>query len=211
MTSTQIALVDEHRLFRSGIALLISNNIPNFDVLFEVNNGDELQAKLKGKAKPGVVLLDIHAPDVDGSSIIKWLMQHHPEINIMVLSMIRESEKIIALLKLGVKGYVLKDAEPAEFERALQKVTAGELYLPDFVIRALVDNCCPGANQKTINRRELDFLKLAATELTYKEIATKMCISERTVDGYRDALFEKLNIRSRIGLALYAINNKLVN
>ena len=111
---------------------------------------------------------------------------------------------------MGVKGYLLKDAEPHEFEQALQKVSQGELYYPDFVTRHLLQNFNRNAEQVKLNNRELEFLKLAGTELTYKEIADQMCVSARTVDGYRDQLFEKLQIKSRVGLVLYAIKNNLL-
>jgi DNA-binding NarL/FixJ family response regulator len=114
------------------------------------------------------------------------------------------------MVRIGVKGYLLKDSEPAEFEDALYKVSNNEIYYPEFVTRHLVHNFDIDYTLDKLNSREVEFLKLAASELTYKEIAEHMCISSRTVDGYRDNLFEKLQIKSRIGLVLYAIKNKLI-
>ena len=111
---------------------------------------------------------------------------------------------------MGVKGYLLKDSEPVDFEEALLKVSRDEIYYPEFVTRHLVHNINIDYTLAKLNNREVEFLKLASTELTYKEIAEHMCISSRTVDGYRDQLFEKLGIKSRIGLVLYAIKNKLI-
>jgi DNA-binding NarL/FixJ family response regulator len=111
---------------------------------------------------------------------------------------------------MGVKGYLLKDSEPGDFEEALLKVSRDEIYYPEFVTRHLVHNINIDYTLAKLNNREVEFLKLASTELTYKEIAEHMCISSRTVDGYRDQLFEKLGIKSRIGLVLYAIKNKLI-
>jgi len=210
METTQIALVDDHRLFRSGIAALISK-FPQYKILFEAGDGEELTRKLTPKVKPDIVLLDINMPKMDGITAAHWLRSNYPEVCIIVLSMFEDAEKVLQMIKIGVKGYLLKDAEPYEFEQALQRVSQGEVYYPNFVTRYLVSNFNQQQNQQIkLNTRELEFLKLAGTELTYKEIADQMCISARTVDGYRDQLFDKLQIKSRVGLVLYAIKNKLI-
>lgn len=205
----QIALADDHRLFRSGIVSLISN-LPGFKVLFEAGNGRELIDKITPKVQPDIILLDINMPELDGMEAAKWLKENYPGIKIIVLSMFQDAEKVLAMIKLGVKGYLLKDSEPYEFEDALIKVAAGELFYPSFVTKYLVKSLDKQDEQIRLNTREVEFLKLAGTELTYKEIADRMCISARTVDGYRDQLFEKLNIKSRVGLVLYAIKNNLI-
>ncbi len=205
----QIALVDDHRLFRSGIAFLI-NNFHRYSVLFEAGDGEEMIRKINSKLKPHIVILDISMPKMDGISTAKWLRNNHPEIKVIVLSMFEDAEKVLTMVRLGVKGYLLKDSEPAEFEDALYKVSQNELYYPEFVTRHLVHNINIDLSLVKLNSREMEFLKLSATELTYKEIAEHMCLSSRTVDGYRDSLFDKLQIKSRIGLVLYAIKNKLI-
>ena len=209
MENIRIALVDDHRLFRSGIASLI-NHIKGYSVLFEAGNGEELTQKLSPKYQPDIILLDIHMPVMDGTATALWLKETYPDIKIIVLSMLEDPEKVLNMLKLGVKGYLLKDAEPLEFEQALQKVSRGEVYYPDFVTKLLINNFNQPIDDLKLNAREIEFLKLAGTELTYKEIADQMYISVRTVDGYRDTLFDKLHIKSRVGLVLYAIKNKLI-
>ena len=206
----QIALIDDHRLFRSGIAYLI-NNFNRYSVLFEAGDGEEMIKKIQSKLKPDIILLDISMPKMDGISCAKWLRANHPEIKVIVLSMFEDAEKVLTMVRMGVKGYLLKDSEPADFEDALMKVSNDEIYYPDFVTRHLVHNINIDYTLAKLNSREIEFLKLSATELTYKEIAEHMCISSRTVDGYRDQLFEKLQIKSRIGLVLYAIKNKLID
>ncbi len=210
MDTIQIALVDDHRLFRSGIASLI-NNFNGYNVLFEAANGEELSRKISPKFKPDIILLDINMPVMNGTTTAAWLKKTYPEISIIVLSMFDDAEKVLAMLRLGVKGYLLKDAEPFEFEQALQKVSQGEVYYPEFVTRLLLDSVSQPVDHNRLHGREIEFLKLAGTELTYKEIADQMNVSTRTVDGYRDALFEKLNVKSRIGLVLYAMKNKLID
>jgi DNA-binding NarL/FixJ family response regulator len=209
MEPIKIALVDDHRLFRSGISLLL-NNFHEYKVIFEAANGDDMIHKITPKLKPDIMLLDMNMPIMDGSSTARWLIDHYPEISIIVLSMIDDPERVLAMIRMGVKGYLLKDAEPSEFEQALQKVSQGDVYYPEFVTRLLINSFNQHAADITLNIRELEFLKLVGTELTYKEIADQMCISVRTVDGYRDQLFEKLQIKSRVGLALYAVKNKLI-
>jgi DNA-binding NarL/FixJ family response regulator len=205
----QIALVDDHRLFRSGIAFLI-NNFHRYSVLFEAGDGEEMIRKINTKLKPHIIILDISMPKMDGISTAKWLRNNHPEIKVIVLSMFEDAEKVLTMVRLGVKGYLLKDSEPAEFEDALYKVSQNEIYYPEFVTRHLVHNINIDLSLVKLNNREMEFLKLSATELTYKQIAEHMCLSSRTVDGYRDSLFDKLQIKSRIGLVLYAIKNKLI-
>lgn len=208
-TETTIALVDDHRLFRSGIVSLI-NSFTGYKILFEAGNGEELTRKISPKFKPNIILLDINMPVMDGISTAQWLRDTFPDICVIILSMFEDAEKVLAMVKMGVKGYLLKDAEPHEFEQALKKVSQGEIYYPDFVTRHLVQTFNKQTEQVKLNSREIEFLKLASTELTYKEIADQMCISARTVDGYRDQLFEKLQIKSRVGLVLYAIKNNMI-
>lgn len=204
-----IALVDDHRLFRSGIASLI-NKLPQYKILFEAGDGEELSRKLTPKLKPHIILLDINMPKWDGIDTARWICTNYPDVHIIVLSMFEDAEKVLTMIKIGVKGYLLKDAEPDEFEEALNKVSNNEVYYPEFVTKHLVSNINKQTELVKLNSRELEFLKLSGTELTYKEIAEQMCISVRTVDGYRDQLFEKLQIKSRVGLVLYAIKNNLI-
>ena len=206
----RIALVDDHRLFRSGIASLVEN-FDSYSIIFEAGDGEEMIRKLNAKIKPHIILLDINMPKMNGISSARWLRDNHPDIDIIVLSMFEDAEKVLTMVRMGVKGYLLKDAEPNEFEDALHRVSQNEVYYPEFVTRHLVDSINIDFNIAKLNSREIEFLKLAATELTYKEIADHMCISSRTVDGYRDQLFEKLHLKSRIGLVLYAIKHKLID
>ena len=207
----QIALVDDHRLFRSGMAALIGS-FNGYNILFEAAHGKELIDNIAGGHIPDIVLLDINMPVMDGISTAQWLKKYHPSIRVIILSMFEDAEKVLTMVRAGVKGYLLKDSEPDEFERALTKVVEGDLYYPDFVTKHLLHNFnSDKAAQVKLNPREIEFLRLTSTELTYKEIADTMCISVRTVDSYRDQLFEKLQIKSRVGLVLYSIKNKLVD
>jgi DNA-binding NarL/FixJ family response regulator len=214
MAMINIAIVDDHRLFVSGLRSLISG-FSNFNILFEARNGKELIEKLCGKFKPQTILLDLNMPLMNGFETTEWLSAHHPDINVIVLSMMEGEESVLKLVKLGIKGYLLKDSDPEDFKTALITVASGGFYYPAFVTQHLVkqfnNSKASSSKQVHLNEREIEFLRLTGTELTYKEIAERLCVSARTVDGYRDHLFEKLNVRSRVGLVLYAIKNNLVN
>ena len=211
-----IAIADDHTLLRIGLAQLVES-LGN-TVLFEADNGKELLQKLDRKNLPDVILMDINMPEMDGFQTTQWLKQNHPEVKVLALSMYDNENSIIRMLKCGAKGYILKDSEPAELKAAIEAVMSKGFYYSDLVSGKLIhainkldddDNGLKSLIQ--LNDRETDFLKYACTEMTYKEIADKMFVSPRTIDGYRDALFEKLHVKTRVGLVMYAIKNGVVN
>lgn len=210
-----IALVDDHNLLRNGLANLLTDLGHN--VVFEASNGREMIDKLSAPGLPTVALLDINMPIMDGYDTASWLKQHHPEIKILALSMYDDEHAIIRMLKSGARGYILKDCNPSELKEAITSVELKGYYHSELVTAKLIRNLNgtdspEGPIQDTLglNEREMEFLKLVCTELTYKEIADQMHLSPRTIDGYRDALFEKLHIKSRVGLVLFAIKNCIV-
>jgi DNA-binding NarL/FixJ family response regulator len=207
----QVALCDDHRLFRSGIASLI-NTFEGYEVILEAPNGKEFIRKISKKFKPDIVLMDLNMPEMDGIATTKWLSQNYPEVCVIILSMFEDAETVVSLVKMGIKGYLLKDAEPEDFKEALDTVSNDDVYYPPFVAKHLINNLQLSTNVKGIklSDREVDFLKLVGTELTYKQIADQMQLSVRTVDSYRDQLFEKLKVKSRVGLVMYAVKNKLI-
>jgi len=191
------------------MAALVSN-FKRYNILFEAANGQELINTINNGTVPDIILLDISMPVMDGVEAAQVLRAKHPGVKIIILSMFEDAEKVLVMVKMGVKGYLLKDSEPHEVEDALLKVAQGELYYPEFVTRHLITNFNSKLENIKLNPREIEFLRLTGTELTYKEIAETMNISVRTVDSYRDQLFEKLQIKSRVGLVLYSIKNKLI-
>ncbi len=207
-----LVLADDHILLRNGLAALVKSL--GHTVLFEADNGKDFTAKIKTENLPELVLLDINMPEMDGYETAQWIKENHPDIKILALSMYDNENSIIRMLKCGAKGYILKDSEPAELKAAIEDVMSKGYYYSDLVsgklihaINKLDDNGSDLKNLIQLNDRETDFLKYACTEMTYKEIADKMFVSPRTIDGYRDALFEKLQIKTRVGLVLYAIKN----
>lgn len=210
----KLVLVDDHVLLRNGLAGLVKNL--GHEVLFEASNGKELIKKLNPNLLPQIVLMDINMPEMDGYESAYWLKANYPEIKVLALSMYDSENAIIRMLKNGTKGYILKDSDPSELQEALAALMDKGFYYSELVSGKLVNaiNAMDAegpANVVRLNEREISFLKWTCTELNYKDIAEKMFISPRTVDGYRDALFEKLKAKSRIGLVIYAIRNGIVD
>jgi len=211
-----VALVDDHVLLRNGLANII-RNFQSHDILFEADNGRQCVAKLEAGLIPSIVLLDINMPEMDGYSTAMVIKSRFPQVKVLALSMYDSENSIIRMLRSGARGYILKDSDPGELQQALSDVQQKGYYHSEMItsrlIRLVNDLDNPeGQLQQMINlnEREIEFLKLSCTELTYKEIADRMGVSPRTVDGYRDMLFEKLPVKTRVGLVLYAIRSGLV-
>ncbi len=210
-----IVLTDDHALLRNGLAELVKKL--GHTVFFEANNGKDLISQLNPDNLPELILMDINMPVMDGYETTLWLKQNHPNIKVLALSMYDNETSIIRMLKSGARGYILKDSEPAELKAAIEDVMNKGFYYSELVSGKLMyainkmDDTGNGLkNLVPLNERETDFLKYACTEMTYKEIADKMFVSPRTIDGYRDTLFEKLQIKTRVGLVMYAIKNGIV-
>lgn len=211
----KIVLTDDHILLRSGLASVLQSL--GHTVLFEADNGKDFIQKLKAGNLPDLVLLDINMPEMDGFETAEWLRKNHPSVAVLALSMYDYENSIIRMLKAGAKGYILKDSHPAELQHAINSILTKGFYYSELVsgklmhaINSLGDESISISTLIQLSDREKDFLKHACSELTYKEIAAQMNVSPRTVDGYRDVLFEKLQLKTRVGLVLYAIKNGLI-
>ena len=210
-----IAIVDDHILIAKALSNIISN-FKDFEVLYECENGKELQDKFHDKNNhPSIVLLDVSMPIMDGFETAKWLSENHPDVLIMALSMQDDDRSVIKMVKNGAKGYLLKNTFPSDLEIALHTLIENGFFYPEWAANKIYNSV--GENKKylkkinsSITEREIEFLKYVATELSYKEIAEIMYCSPRTVENYRDSVCEKLHLKSRVGLAVYAIKNGLI-
>jgi DNA-binding NarL/FixJ family response regulator len=212
-----IAIVDDHVLFRKGLGSLI-DHFPNYAVIISASHGRDFIGQLNPDQLPHIVLLDIHMPEMDGYATAQWITQHHPEIKILALSTMDTEAAIIKMIKSGAKGYILKDCEPSELKLAFEEVLSRGYYYNEILTKKVLGAVNELTNSKNglfsfikLTDRELEFLKYTCTELTYKEIADRMFVSVRTVEGYRDALCVKLLLKSRVGLAMYAVRNNIVD
>ena len=209
-----IGIVDDHVLIAKALHSIICN-FDQFEVLYECENGVELQEKFKVETNiPNIVLLDVSMPIMDGFETAKWLTEQHPEVLIMALSMQDDEQSLIKMIKNGTKGYLLKNTHPTELEKALNALLKNGFYYPDWASEKLFaninKNTTPEILKINFSEREKEFLKYTISELTYKEISEKMFCSPRTVEGYRDSLCEKLELKSRVGLAVFAMKNGFI-
>ncbi len=204
-----IAIVDDHTLFRSGLASLL-DEFDEIDVVFEGINGVDLQQKIKKYPDVQLILMDISMPIMDGFAATKWVKEHYPDVNVLALSMLEDEKAIIGMLKAGAGGYMLKESTPNDLLTAIKTVVDKGFYVNDLVSGRLLVALKDGDTKPIFSARELTFLQHCSSELTYREIADLMNVSPRTVDNYRESLFAKLNIKSRTGLVVYAIRTKLI-
>lgn len=211
--STKVVLVDDHVLLRNALVTLVNNL--GCSVMFESSNGKDLISKLDKNNLPDVILMDINMPEMDGFETTLWLKKNYPEVNVLALSMYDDENAIIRIIKNGAKGYILKEASPQELKQAIESVMTKGYHYSESVTGRLIKSIQEDDNYKkqsiNLNEKEIEFLKLAASEMTYKEIALQMHLSPRTIDHYRDALFDKLNIKSRVGLVLFAVKNGIIH
>jgi DNA-binding NarL/FixJ family response regulator len=210
----KVAIADDHTLLRSALSKLIAS-YENYIVLFEAENGIDVKTKITQHAVPDIILLDVNMPGMDGFETVQWLHKNYPQIKVLALSMFSDEKIIIRMLRLGAKGYVLKNIDPEELKIALDSVMKKDFYLPEYISGKIISGLNKDgddADKQTIflTEKEKEFLHLVCSELTYKDIALKLNLSPRTIDDYRNALFEKFDVKSRIGLAIYAIKKGFV-
>ena len=211
----KVALADDHVLLRTALASLI-DNFEDCTVIIQVSNGNELTEILKDSPLPDVILLDLNMPFMNGMETAAWLQGVHPSIHVLMLTMYDTELALIRLLQVGVKGFLKKDAHPDELKFAIQSVMQSGFYYSHNTTGKLVNlfrrqsNNIQLISMNILSENEIEFLRLAGTELTYKEVAQQMNLNPRSVDSLRDALFQKLSVKSRVGLVMYAIKHGIV-
>jgi DNA-binding NarL/FixJ family response regulator len=213
---TKVSLVDDHIVLRHALGNLIDAS-GSCKVIHQFNNGLELTKNLHRDNLPDVIILDMNMPFMDGYETSCWLHDTFPEVRILMLTMYDSELALIRLLQAGVKGFMKKDIHPSELLFAIQSVMEHGYYYSSHTSSKLA-----GLFRETqighsplekilMDQTELAFLKYACTEMTYKEIAQKMNLNPRAIDGIRDNLFHRLDVKSRVGLAMYAIRHGVVS
>lgn len=176
-------------------------------------NGRDLLKKLYGfDLVPDLFLIDVEMPLMDGLETTREIRSRFPLAKIVALSMKDDDKSIVSMLKAGCCAYLLKDIHPNELERALLQVYSNGYYYSEATYKFSKQILLGSKDGKEIKftDREITFLQYACSDLSYKEIAQQMNLSERTIDGYRESLFEKLNVRSRTGMVLDALKRKMI-
>lgn len=210
-TKKQVVIVDDHILFAQSLKSLI-NTFDDYEVAFLCKNGEEFFKKMEEtELKIEIVLLDVNMPIMNGLEVMKKLSKQKSEISVLVLSMEDAERTIIRMLKFGARGYLLKDIHPRDLLLAFETVLAKGYYHSERISQIMYYDVNPNAirveKKIEFKPKEITFLKLVCTELTYKEIAEKMNMSPKTIDNYRTNLFGLLETKNRIGLVIYAIRN----
>ena len=214
MDST-IILADDHILLRDALSTLI-NSFPKFSVISLASNGAEVIKAIEENKIPDIVILDLNMPVMDGYDTAAWLKTNHPAIKILILTMYDSEIALIRLLQVGVKGFLKKDIHPTDLRTALIAVAANGYYYSHQTtgkLAAVFEKHWENKSsieKSILSEMEINFIKFACTEMTYKEIALKMKLTPRIIDNYRDCLFDKLDVKSRVGLAIYAVKHGVV-
>lgn len=215
MTNIQVAIADDHKLFREGIRFLI-DQMDGVSMLYETADGKELIARLKAEA-PDVLLLDLDMPEVDGIEALKEIRSQYPSMGIIILTMHSDSKMIAYLMELGANAYLMKDASPEELERAIRSVNEEGFYFNKAVSEAMLGGLKNQSlikptlkNDLSLTNREVEVLQLICQEYTAKEIAEKLFISPRTAEGHRRSLIEKLGVKNTAGLIVKAIKEGVI-
>ena len=218
MAKIKLALVDDHNLFRRGIASILGQ-VSDFELVLEASNGQEFIDKISRRV-PDVVLLDLQMPVLDGTATADYLREHYPLIKIIVLTMHDEDRMVLHLFEKGVSGYLLKDSDPDEVEKAIRKVMDEGVYLNEFVSRAMLRKMTNKTavvkqsalyNSKILlSEREKEVLKLICEGMSTVEISDKVFLSPRTVEGHRLRILEKTGTKNTAGMVAYAFKNDLV-
>lgn len=207
-----IGVTDDHQLFLKSLIKLIET-FPAFEVVIEALDGGELLKRLAvAPVLPDILLVDVDMPVLDGIGTTARVSREYPGIRLVALSMKDDDTTVIQMIKAGCCAYLLKDTHPDELERALLEVHGKGYYNSDLfnmnyrrlVLHAHRDEV------DALTEQEKRFLALACSDLTYKQVASQMALSERTIDGYRESVFRKLNVQSRTGMALEAVRQHLV-
>ncbi len=209
----KVAIADDHTMFREGLIRILSA-YKNIEVLFSVENGKDLLKQLGNAVKlPDICIIDINMPVMNGYDTVKRIKKDYATVNCLALSMYGDEENIIRMIRSGAKGYILKGDQPSKLVKALEEVHEKGFFYSELITSSVIKNSKKEdvVQESDFTEKELIFIKYACTDMTYRQIAETMELSERTIDGYRDRLFHKLDTKSRIGLVIQAIRNGLAD
>jgi DNA-binding NarL/FixJ family response regulator len=205
----KVAIADDHQMFIDGIKSIFADNI-EVEITFSANNGEELIYKLL-QNPVDIILVDADMPKMDGLEVTQRIINKDKKSKIIVLTMHNEKNYITNFIKSGASGYVLKNTSESELFEAITAVFRGETFYSQKVAQVIMKGLAHRTDDKVqISDREIDVLRLVAAELTTKEIAVKLFISENTVETHRKNLIGKLGVRNAIGLVKYAIKEGLL-
>lgn len=209
-TNISVVIADDHEIFRDGLKLMLSK-AENITVVGEASNGKEL-LQAADRCSPDVVITDIKMPVMDGVEATRHIMEHHPEIGIIALSMFDEEQLILEMLEAGALGYLLKNSDKTELVRAIDCVCRHEPYYCQHTSGKMAKMIAHSRHQSRIREKEAEFsdrekeiINLICQEYTNKQIGEKLYLSTRTVEGYRIKILEKMNAKNTVGIVITAM------
>ncbi len=216
MGKIKLAIADDHKIFRNGLKATLED-CADFDLVIEASNGKQLLGMLTD-VKPDVILMDIKMPEMDGIQTTTAIKQKYKDVKVLALSMFNEDKYIVDMMKAGASGYLLKNAEPEEIIEAISTVFYKDYYFNEHLSITLIKQLAgnnnsnnPSQSLADFNEREIEVLRLVCQECSNQEIADKICLSVRTVEGYRARLFEKTRSKNLVGLVIFAIKTGIIN
>jgi DNA-binding NarL/FixJ family response regulator len=209
-TKTKVFIVEDHAIFREGLKRVISE-MDGVELIGEAENGAVFLDMLK-KVSPDVVLMDIQMPVMDGIEATERALKHDPSLKILVISMFGEEEYVYSMVEKGVAGFILKTSGILDLERAIKKVSDGQQYYSEEIMGMLVKKfrSIDTVEKITFTDKEKEVLRMLCKGFSNNDIADKLFMSVRTVEGYRNKLLQKTGSVNVINLVIYALKNKLV-
>ncbi len=214
MKPISVLIIDDHTLFRSGIRLLLQRQ-DGFEVVGEAGDGLE-GVKLAKRLEPDVVLLDLHMPGVGGLEALQLLQEELPQVQVVMLTVSEDAQDLLEALRIGARGYLLKNIETDFLLDAIRRAAAGESVMSPQMANRLADAVrAPQSNTKTspaakLSPREAEIIAMLAAGASNKEIARRLELAESTVKIHVQGILRKLNLSSRVQAAVYAVKHGLM-
>lgn len=215
MAKIEIVISDDHTLFRHGLKRILSD-YEDLEVVGEAADGTQAVALVE-RLQPDVVLMDVGMPGMSGPEATRRIRASHPETQVIMLTVSDRDEDLFASIKVGARGYLLKNAQTAELIEAIRRVHAGEaMVAPSLAVRLLEEfgtlarEAPPQRRPDELTEREIEVLRLVAQGLGNKQIANQLSLSEHTVKSHLRHILDKLHLRSRAHAAAYAVQAGLV-
>ncbi len=215
-TDIKVVIADDHEIFRDGLKLMLQKQ-KDITVVGEATDGKELIELVK-LTLPDVIITDVKMPNMDGANATIYLTEHYPSIGIIALTMFDEEELIIDMLEAGAKGYLLKNADKSEIIEAVHTVANNQPHYCRLTSHKLASMVAKSKFQSRLNKQKLEFSErekeiiiFICEGLTNKEIGEKIFLSVRTVEGLRQKIIEKMNVKNTAGIIIYAIKEHLYN
>lgn len=216
MRKIKLLLADDEELFRKGISFLLQRQ-ENIEIIFEASNGNEVIDYLKkNDTHPDVILMDLKMPLLNGVEATKLISQDFPDVKIVALTSYNTKSFIANMIEIGATSYLVKNSTPEEMITTINEVIEKGFYYNEEVLKVIQEDLVTSSRNKnlfeeaTLTKREREVLELICYQYSTQEIAEKLFISPRTVDGHRNSLLIKTDSQNSAGLVVYAIQNKIV-